>query len=196
MDEEGNAKYRDYADYIVNHERRPGIGPLMGWRGNGDQTGRGAPNPDQLQRYIDNGGFAIAHIPDEAQFFKPWNAAYQDWAVSIGIYDKPQPYLFSIWSEPMQRFRLAAEGHGERQPPEHLARTGAGDDGPLPICMNPSARRGRRLSRSRPDPAADGDVSFLGSQNAWLRQIHGVNPLYVPTKVWKEHGFQTATGPA
>jgi anaerobic selenocysteine-containing dehydrogenase len=29
-----------------------------------------------------------------------------------------------------------------------------------------------------------------GSQNAWLRQIRGKNYLYVPTKIWNEHGFQ------
>ena len=191
VDEEGNAKYRDYADYMVNHERRPGIGPLMGWRGNGDQTGRGAPNPDQLQRYIDNGGFAIAHIPDEAQFFKPWNAAYQDWAVSIGIYDKPQPYLFSIWSEPMQRFRLAAEGHGERQPPEHLRERVRETMDPLPIWYEPF---GEAAGEAYPVHALTQRPMAMyhswGSQNAWLRQIHGVNPLYVPTKIWKEHGFQ------
>jgi hypothetical protein len=34
---DGSAKYRDYADYIVNHQRRPGVGPLAGWR-----TGPGA----------------------------------------------------------------------------------------------------------------------------------------------------------
>jgi len=28
-----------------------------------------------------------------------------------------------------------------------------------------------------------------GTQNAWLRQIHGMNPLYVPRKVWERHGF-------
>ena len=28
-----------------------------------------------------------------------------------------------------------------------------------------------------------------GSQNAWLRQIHGRNPLYVPTKIWEKNGF-------
>jgi anaerobic selenocysteine-containing dehydrogenase len=28
-----------------------------------------------------------------------------------------------------------------------------------------------------------------GSQNAWLRQIHGVNPLYVPTKIWEANEF-------
>ena len=45
-------------DYIVNHERAPGIGPLAGWRGeDGTDHGRGAPNPDQLKRYVENGGF-------------------------------------------------------------------------------------------------------------------------------------------
>jgi len=28
-----------------------------------------------------------------------------------------------------------------------------------------------------------------GTQNAWLRQLHGRNPLYVPTKIWEKHGF-------
>jgi anaerobic selenocysteine-containing dehydrogenase len=28
-----------------------------------------------------------------------------------------------------------------------------------------------------------------GSQNAWLRQIHGTNPLYVSTKVWNKYSF-------
>jgi anaerobic selenocysteine-containing dehydrogenase len=28
-----------------------------------------------------------------------------------------------------------------------------------------------------------------GSQNAWLRQIHGRNPMYLPTALWKAHGF-------
>jgi hypothetical protein len=25
-----------------------------------------------------------------------------------------------------------------------------------------------------------------GTQNAWLRQIHGDNPLYLPTALWDE----------
>ncbi|MGB3314916.1 MAG: molybdopterin oxidoreductase family protein [Albidovulum sp.] len=191
VDAEGKAKYKDYADYMVNHERRPGVGPLMGWRGNGDQTGRGAPNPDQLQRYIDNGGFAMAHIPDEAQFFKPWNAAYQDWAVELGLYDKPQPYLFTIYSEPMQRFRLAAEGHGDRQPPEHLRERVKATMDPLPIWYEPfgdSAGADYPVHALTQRPMAM--YHSWGSQNAWLRQIHGVNPLYVPTKIWEANGFQ------
>nr|MBA3446009.1 molybdopterin-dependent oxidoreductase [Pseudaminobacter sp.] len=79
VDHRGRALYQDYADYIVRHERRPGIGPLAGFRGpSGDKIGRGAVNPDQLKRYIANGSFFSAHIPLEAQFFKHANKAYQD----------------------------------------------------------------------------------------------------------------------
>ena len=50
---EGGPLYKDYADYIVHHQRRAGIGPLMGYRGAlGQDEGRGAPNPEQLDRYI------------------------------------------------------------------------------------------------------------------------------------------------
>ena len=131
--EDGSAKFSDYADYITNHERRPGVGPLAGFRGNGDGKGRGAPNPDQIDRYIENGGFWIDHIPAEAQFFKPWNAAYQDWAVARGLYDSPQPYLFNLYSEPLRKFQLAAEGHGHRQPPDHLRARLRETMDPLPI---------------------------------------------------------------
>ena len=188
---DGTAKYADFADYMVNHERRPGIGPLMGWRGDGTETGRGAPNKDQLDRYIANGGFHVAHIPEDALYMKPWNMAYQDWAVGLGLYDAPQPYLLNLWCEPLQRFRLAAEGVGERQPPDHLrARIKARFD-PLPIWWDTSEDH-------------DGDGAYpvtaltqrpmamyhsWGSQNVWLRQIHGRNPLYVPTAIWDREGF-------
>ena len=32
--------------------------------------------------------------------------------------------------------------------------------------------------------------NLTGTQNAWLRQIHGHNPLYVPTKIWEANGFK------
>src|SRR5690606_6426870 len=55
-DSRGQPLYRDYADYLVRHERRPGIGPLAGFRGtDGTRAGRGAANPKQLDRYIENG---------------------------------------------------------------------------------------------------------------------------------------------
>ncbi len=189
--EDGSPKFKDYADYIVNHQRRPGVGPLMGYRGDGSGIGRGVPNPDQIARYIENGGFFQAHVPDEAAYFKPWNAAYQDWAVETGFYETPQPYLFSIWSEPMRRFQLAAEGHGFTQPPDALRARIKQSMDPLPIWYPPFGN----------EAAADYPVHALtqrpmamyhswGSQNAWLRQIHGRNHLYLPTKIWAEQGFE------
>jgi len=191
VNDDGSPKFRDYADYIVNHQRKPGIGPLMGFRGNGEDVGRGAPNPAQMDRYIANGGFFQAHVPDEAAFYKPWNAAYQDWAVAMGFYESPQPYLFNIWSEPMRRFQLAAEGHGAVQPPDRLrARLKSAMD-PLPVWYPPfgdaAGPFGYPVHALTQRPMAM--YHAWGSQNAWLRQIHGMNPLYVSTAIWEAGGF-------
>ncbi|SDI32861.1 molybdopterin oxidoreductase family protein [Lutimaribacter saemankumensis] len=190
VDEGGAAKYADYADYIVNHERKPGIGPLAGWRTGGD--GRGAPNPRQIDRYIENGGFWVSHIPDAAAYYKPWNAAYQDWAVKLGLFDSPQPYLFQLYVEPLRRFQLAAEGHGERQPPEHLRERIKATLDPLPIWYAPF-EDGHADPVEYPIHALTQRPMAMyhswGTQNAWLRQLHGVNPLYLPTKLWQAHGF-------
>ncbi|GAB4258962.1 MAG: molybdopterin oxidoreductase family protein [Pararhodobacter sp.] len=193
VNEDGTPTYADYADYLVNHQRRPGVGPLAGWRGaDGTGAGRGEPNPDQLRRYIENGGFFSAHIPPQAQFFKPWNAAYQDWAVEHGLLDVPAPYVFNLYLEPLRKFQLAAEGHGERQPPEHLRDRIRRTLDPLPLWYAP-------FEDERVDTAAfplhaltqrpAAMYHSWGSQNAWLRQIHGMNPLYVPKRIWEQHGF-------
>ena len=193
--EDGSALYTDYADYMVNHERRPGVGPLAGWRlgETGLTEGRGAPNGGQLDSYIRNGGFWTCHVPEEGAYYKPWNPVYQDWAVKLGFYDAPQPYIFQLWCEPLQRLRLAAEGVGDRQPPDHLRARIKATMTPLPGWIAP-------LVDALADPA-EYPVHALtqrpmamyhswGSQNAWLRQIHGMNPLYVPTALWEKHGFR------
>ena len=199
VDDAGKAKYRDYADYMVNHQRRPGVGPLAGWRGkDGEASGRGEPNPEQLERYIANGGFWRAELPEEARFFKPFNAAYQDWAVGMGFYDQPQPFVFQLYVEPMRRFQLAAEGHGERQPPDHLrAQIKAAFD-PLAVWWEPFEQAALKkdgvdaqeypLHAITQRPAAM--YHSWGGQNAWLRQIHGRNPLYVHGSVMAAHGLK------
>ncbi|WP_171209057.1 MULTISPECIES: molybdopterin oxidoreductase family protein [unclassified Ruegeria] len=191
VDEDGNPKWKDYADYIVNHERRPGIGPLAGFRGeNGDKEGRGEVNPDQLDRYIENGGFYVAHIPEGADYYKPWNTAYQDWAVGMGIYDSPQPYLFQLYSEPMRKFQLAAEGHGDRQPPEHLRQRIKDKMDPLPIWYETDQQGNEGFTVNALTQRPMAMYHSWGTQNAWLRQLHGRNPLYVPTKLMREHGLK------
>ena len=191
--EDGSQKYADYADYITNHIRRPGIGPLAGWRmgDSGLQHGRGEPNAGQLDSYIKNGGFWMEHVPEGASYYKPFNAAYQDWAVEMGFYDSPQPYIFSLYSEPLRRMQMAAEGKGAHQPPEHLRDRLKTHMDPLPFWSEPF---GDAAAKEYPVHALTQRPMAMyhswGTQNAWLRQIHGQNPLYLPTKIWQAHGFE------
>ena len=193
VNDDGSAKFKDYADYMTNHQRKPGVGPLSGFRGNGDDEGRGEPNPNQIDRYIENGGFWMKHIPDEALYYKPFNMAYQNFAVEMGFFDKPEPYTFQIYSEVMQKFRLAAQGHGKNQPPEHLKER-------VLKCFNPLPTWYQNFEEELTD-----DEEFpihaltqrpmamyhsWGSQNPWLRQIHGHNPLFISSDLAKEHDLE------
>ena len=194
VDDAGAAIYSDYADYMTNHQRRPGVGPLAGFRGaDGEGKGRGDPNPDQIARYIENGGFWTDHIPEEAAFFKPWNAAYQDWAVERGLFDAPQPYLFQLYVEPLAKFQAAATGKGPHQPPEHLrAQLTAGDVTPARLVPAALGRphRPRPNTRCTRSPSAPPRCTIPGeARTPGSARSTGTNPLYVPSNIWREHGF-------
>jgi anaerobic selenocysteine-containing dehydrogenase len=191
VNEDGSQKYDDYADYITNHIRRPGIGPLAGFRmgEKGLQGGRGEANEGQLDSYIANGGFWHEDVPEEARYYKPWNMAYQDWAVEKGFFDSVQPYIFQLYVEPMRKFQLAAEGHGERQPPDHLREQIKTRMDPLPIWYDSVDSHDDEYTVNALTQRPMAMYHSWGSQNAWLRQIHGHNPLYVPTKIWDANGF-------
>ena len=183
VDADGAPKYRDYADYITRHERTPGIGPLAGWRGeDGSSHGSGAPNPDQLQRYIDNGGFWQHTLADDQRYFKMANKAYLDFATEMGFLASPEPIVFQLYSEPLQRFRLAAQGHGDCVPPESERERLKTYFDPLPFWYPP-------LEEAMTDNTAF-DLHAItqrpmhmyhswGSQNAWLRQITSQNRLFI-----------------
>jgi anaerobic selenocysteine-containing dehydrogenase len=190
IDEDGSPKYADYEDYIINHERKPGIGPLAGFRGNGEKSGRGEPNPGQLEAYKANGAFWHKEIPEEGRYYKMANMAYQEFAVEMGICDTPQPYAFQIYSETLQKFRLAAEGHGDIQPPEHLRSRIKTCFTPLPTWYPPF--EGEVVSDDEyPIHALTQRPMAMyhswGSQNPWLRQIHGHNPMFIPQGLADEH---------
>jgi sulfite dehydrogenase (quinone) subunit SoeA len=185
VDADGAPSYRDYADYLVRHERVPGVGLLAGWRGRDGAThGRGAPNPEQLQRYIDNGGFWHAPIPDSARYFKMSNRDYLRWAREMGFVATEAPVVLQLYSETLQKFRLAAQGHGPHQPPEaHRERVATYFD-PLPLWYEPfEGAQVTDIDARFPLSAVTQRPMFMyhawGSQNAWLRQIATRNWLYL-----------------
>ena len=124
---------------------------------------------------------------------QPWNLEYQNWAVETGLYDSPQPYLFSLYVEPMRKFQLAAMGHGKQQPPEHLRERILTSMDPLPIWYPPFEETVTDNDEFTFHALTQRPMAMYhswGTQNAWLRQIHGVNPLYVPSKLMKSHSLK------
>ncbi|MBB1087164.1 molybdopterin-dependent oxidoreductase [Lysobacter sp. SG-8] len=195
VNEDGSPRYRDYADYIVRHERAPGVGLLAGWRGeDGGTEAKGPPNPDQLQRYIDNGGFWRSEVPEHARYFKMANRGYLDWAQKMGFLGHGDPVVLQLYSETLQKFRLAAQGHGPRVPPEaHRQRVATYFD-PLPMWYEPF--EGAQLDGADshyPLSAVTQRPMFMyhawGSQNAWLRQITARNYLYLHPDTGAKHGI-------
>jgi anaerobic selenocysteine-containing dehydrogenase len=167
----------------VYHERKPGIGPLAGWRGaDGSRTGRGEPNPEQLRRYIEHGCFWRDELAPEARFYKHANRAYLDYARQMDFIERAEPITLQLYSEELQKFRLAAEGHGAVQPPErHRARIRTYFD-PLPFWYPPfedaaSDEAAFPLHAITQRPAAM--YHSWGGMNPWLRQIHSCNRLYL-----------------
>ncbi len=123
VDENGAPKFPGgYPDYIINHERAPGIGSLAGFRGeDGKSYGKGAPNPKQLEQYIANGCFYHHQLAPEQQFYKHANKAYLEWAKEVGFLVLPSPSSFSsIWSH----------CRNSGSPPADMARATAGEPSP------------------------------------------------------------------
>ncbi|WFU91396.1 molybdopterin oxidoreductase family protein (plasmid) [Rhizobium sp. CC1099] len=182
-DSSGKPIYSSYADYIVRHERKPGVGPLAGFRGReGEDIGRGEPNPDQLKRYIENGSFWRHYLPAEQLYFKYSNKAYLEGAKAMGLIDNDAKITLQLYCEPLQRFRLAAQGHGDVQPPERVReRVGRFMD-PLPIWYTPVEETFVDRKRYPFHAVTQRPMAMYhswGSQNAWLRQILSENRLYI-----------------
>ncbi len=185
VDESGSAKYKGYTDFIARWEKAPGIGFLAGWRGkNGDQPLRGEPNPEQWERYRENGCFFQYHLPEDQRFYRFANRDYLEWAVSVGFNASAEPIVMELYSETLQRFRLAGQGLYEGPQPtgvedrERLARY----FDPLPFWYRPLEEE--RIDRERyPFHAVNQRPMHMyhswDSQNAWLRQITAQNFLYM-----------------
>jgi anaerobic selenocysteine-containing dehydrogenase len=182
-----------YADYIANHQRRPGIGPLAGWRGAAGTDAFVAPaNPDQLERYAENDCYWSHTLAPAQRYYRFANREYLDWAVEAGFAGNAEPIILQLYSEPLQKFRLAAQGHGTIQPPDHLRDRVATYFDPLPFWYPPLSE-GKDPDDTWPLHAITQRPMAMyhswGSQNAWLRQIHGDNCLYMNRETAGSYGI-------
>jgi anaerobic selenocysteine-containing dehydrogenase len=183
-----------YADYIVHHERRPGIGPLAGWRGrDGARTGKGPANPRQLDAYVANGCFFSEPLPPAQRYLKHVNRDYLEHAREIGLLDEAAPVFLQLYSEHLQRFRLAARGHGSVRPPEaDRARIERYFD-PLPFWYPPLDQVAEGTAALPLHAVTQRPMAMYhswGSHNAWLRQIHGANRLHIHRATAAELGLE------
>ena len=193
---DGSRKYRDYADFILNYETEPGsgIGFLAGWRGKGgEQFMKGEPNPRQWEMYERNNCVFHHRLPPSYQYMRNWNRGYMEWAQRTRIRRHGDPILIHIYSEVLQRFRLAAQGQGSgRKPPERLRERIATYFDPLPFYYTPlevqvTDTRRYPLAAITQRPMAM--YHSWDSQNAWLRQIHAHNYLFVNPRTARPEGI-------
>lgn len=181
---EGGRKFKDYPDFIVNFQPLPGVGFLMGWRGeDGSQPLRGAPNPRQWEMYAKNNCAYRYHMPPEQQYMRNWNQAYLDFAKDKAWRQRNCPIQLALYSDTLQTFRLAAQGKtAGRQPPEHLRERIATYFDPLPFWY-PALELACTDTQAFPLAAITQRPMAMyhawDSQNAWLRQIHSHNYLQV-----------------
>ncbi len=189
----GARKFKDYPDFITNYERAPGIGFLSGFRGKaGDTPLRGEPNPNQWDAYIKAQSFFAYHWPDNMKYMRFVNKAYLDEAARVGFIGKSEPIVMQLYSEPLQKFRLAGEGKYAGPVPSAQIdkdRLKAYFD-PLPIWYSTDAISippppGGESSEAYPFHAITQRPMMMyhawDSQNAWLRQIISQNFLYMNT---------------
>ena len=193
---EGGRKFRDYPDFVVNFETAPGsgIGFLAGWRGKGgEKSMKGEPNPNQWQMYAQNNCVFHYHLPKSYQYMRNWNQGYLQWAQAHGMTRHAEPINVHIYSEVLQKFRLAAQGKGQgRRPPAHLKQRVETYFDPLPFYYEPleaslTDKHKYPLSAVTQRPMAM--YHSWDSQNAWLRQIHAYNYLYVNPRAARAQGI-------
>lgn len=196
VDADGNRKYRDYPDFIVNYETAPGsgIGFLSGWRGkNGEKTLKGEPNSNQWEMYANNNCVHHYKLPRSYQYMRNWNKGYLEWSQHHSLTRYAEAIQIHLYSEIFQEFRLAAQGKRKgKQPPDHLRKRVETYFDPLPMYHEPletmqTNRHTYPLNALTQRPMAM--YHSWDSQNAWLRQIHAYNHLYMHPSVGNTNGF-------
>jgi anaerobic selenocysteine-containing dehydrogenase len=193
---EGERKFTGYTDFIVNYERAPGIGFLGGFRGkDGEKSFRGEPNPNQWQDYIKAESFFAHHWPENQRWMRGVNRDYLQAAADAAFIPKPEPIIAQLYSEPLQKFRLAGQGlYAGPKPTRDVdkARLTEYFD-PLPCWYSTDVASTATNVGEYPLHALTQRPMMMyhswDSQNAWLRQIIAQNYLYVATSKALELGL-------
>ena len=204
---DGSRKFKNYKDFVVNYEKVPGIGLLAGWRGrDGDKSLRGEPNPQQWERYIENQCFFAHRWPENMRYYRYANKDYLEFAERHALFGTPPvQVILQMYSEPLQKFRLAGQGLYDGPQPTTLVdceRLAKYFD-PLPFWYPPfegaradsalGATRGRTIADEYPLHAITQRPMMMyhswDSQNAWLRQILAENRLYMNCATARELGL-------
>ena len=138
----------------------------------------GEPNPRQWEMYAQNNCVYHHELPPSYQYMRNWNKGYLDVVAAQRASPRyAEPILIHLYSEVLQKFRLAAQGKGiSRKPPAHLRKRIARVLRSAALLLRAArgaAHRPRRATRSHAvtqRPMAM--YHSWDSQNAWLRQIH------------------------
>ncbi len=196
MNPDGARKFENYKDFVINYETEPGsgIGFLAGWRGKGgEKFMRGEPNPNQWEMYANNNCFFQYELPRSFQYMRNWNRGYLHWAQDHGLIRYVDPVNIHIYSEVLQKFRLAAEGkRAGRTPPDYLRERVMTHFDPLPFYSEPLESQNIDKIKYPLNAVTQRPMAMYhswDSQNAWLRQIHAHNYLFMSPGVGKQNGF-------
>jgi anaerobic selenocysteine-containing dehydrogenase len=184
--EDGSRKYRDYPDFVINYEidKGSGIGFLAGWRGKaGEKFMKGEPNPNQWEMYEKNNCVYQYHLPKSYQYMRNFNKGYLQWARKHRLTRFAEPITIHVYSEILQKFRLAAQGKlPGKQPPDHLRKRVETYFDPLPMYYVPLESQLTDTQKYPLNAVTQRPMAMYhswDSQNAWLRQIHAHNYLHV-----------------
>ena len=195
--EDGSRKFRDYPDFVVNFETSPGsgIGFLSGWRGKGGEKFlKGEPNPRQWEMYAKNNCVFHYELPKSYQYMRNWNKGYLEWARAHGMTRYAEPINVHLYSEVLQKFRLAAQGKRPgKQPPKHLAKRVETYFDPLPFYHEPLESELVDTHEYPLNALTQRPMAMYhswDSQNAWLRQIHTHNYLFMSPTLGAANGFE------
>ena len=197
VNQDGSRKFSGYQDFVVNFETSPGsgIGFLAGWRGKGGEKFlKGEPNPRQWEMYANNNCVFHYELPKSYQYMRNWNKGYLEWARAHAMTRYAEPITIHVYSEVLQKFRLAAQGKRPgKQPPERLRKRVQTFFDPLPF-YHETLESGLVDTHEYPLHALTQRPMAMyhswDSQNAWLRQIHTHNYLFVSPRLGAEQGFE------